>query len=87
MIALLHVIDELETVPYPLVIKPRERWSNVHHSVRKMRCGAKLGQGVTVGQGTVIEVADRAVFCGCGAGVEEVKGEMIVLLTGERVKM
>lgn len=36
-------------------------------------CGReqRWGEGVTVGQGTVIEVADRAVFCECGRGVEE----------------
>lgn len=42
-------------------------------------CGREQywGEGVTIGQGTVIEVADRAVFCECGNGVEEEDGELV----------
>ena len=44
--------------------------------VKCENCGREQhwGEGVTVGQGTVIEVADKAVFCECGAGVEEMTG-------------
>ncbi|MFX4300905.1 hypothetical protein ACOJUR_01275 [Alicyclobacillus tolerans] len=41
--------------------------------IRCENCGAeqRWGDGVTVGQVTLIEVADKAVFCECGATVEE----------------
>lgn len=44
--------------------------------IRCKNCGAEQhwGAGVTFGQGTVIEMADRAVFCKCGNGVEETNG-------------
>ncbi|MDP9728981.1 MULTISPECIES: hypothetical protein [Alicyclobacillus] len=49
--------------------------------IRCENCGAeqRWGDGVTLGQGTVIEVADKAVYCECGAGVEEENGKLVVL--------
>lgn len=42
------------------------------------RCGREQhwGEGVIAGQGTVIEVANRAIYCECGSGVEEEHGEL-----------
>lgn len=47
--------------------------------IRCENCGAeqRWGEGLIVGQGTVIEVANRAVFCECGAAVEEENGELV----------
>lgn len=46
--------------------------------IRCENCGAEQhwGEGVTIGQGTVIEVADRAVYCECGAEWEEDGGTL-----------
>ncbi|WP_179123075.1 hypothetical protein [Ferroacidibacillus organovorans] len=46
--------------------------------IKCQKCGAeqRWGEGMMLGQGTVIEVADRAVFCECEAGVEEENGEL-----------
>lgn len=44
---------------------------DVHHQVPTMWPGAHGGDGLTVGQGTVIEVADMAVYCECVIGIEE----------------
>lgn len=44
--------------------------------IRCENCGAeqRWGDGVELGVNTVIEVADGAVFCKCGNGVEETNG-------------
>lgn len=54
--------------------------------VKCENCGREQhwGEGVTVGQETVIEVADRAVFCECGAGVEEKNGTLVLLQGSEQ---
>lgn len=46
--------------------------------IKCQECGAeqRRGEGIMLGQGTVIEVADRAVICECGAGVEEENGDL-----------
>ncbi len=51
--------------------------SNVHHPVRELWRGTALGRRCDRGSGTVIEVADKAVLCECGAGVEEEKGTLV----------
>ncbi|MFD1674949.1 hypothetical protein [Alicyclobacillus fodiniaquatilis] len=49
--------------------------------IKCTNCGREQywGEDVSVGQGTVIEVADKAVYCTCGAGVEEENGILVVL--------
>ncbi|MFB5191714.1 hypothetical protein [Alicyclobacillus fastidiosus] len=46
--------------------------------IRCENCGAeqRWSEGVTLGQDTVIEVAERAVYCECGNGVEEKAGKL-----------
>lgn len=65
---------------YPRFINEKERCSVF--IIKCTNCGREQywSDGVTVGQGTVIEVADRAVYCECGAVVEEENGELFNLL-------
>ena len=56
--------------------------------IKCSQCGQEQNwcDGVTLGENTVIEVADKAVYCECGSAVEEIKGTLVPLTHGEPSK-